>query len=183
VTGDAAVRAVLAEAARYVGEQERPRGSNRSLRIDYWLAEVGLPPAERADPAKGCVVEQPGAAWCAAFVHQAGRQALGAAWPIPRTASVAAMVRWAEAAQVLLDLPHEGDLFVLWNDGLKRYAHVGFVESIARTAEAGPVLRTIEGNTNPGGSREGFGVFRRERRPSAAIRYLRWIAALEGWAG
>lgn len=156
------------------------------MAIDYWLAEVGIAPAERVDPAKGCVVEQPGAAWCAAFVHQVGRQALGAGWPVPRTASVhdphrrwPNIVAWAEDKSLLLPVPHVGDLFVVWNAGLDggRYAHVGFVERLEPGAPVG-LVHTIEGNTNAGGSREGFGVFRRQRKPSAGIAYVRWSAAL-----
>ena len=187
--GSEAVRLVLAEAARYVGEEERPRGSNRSLRIDYWLAEVGVAPAEKIDAAKGCVLEQPGAAWCAAFVHQVGRQALGAAWPVPRTASVhdpkrrwASVAGWAEDKGLLVPAPHVGDLFVVWNGQLDggRYAHVGLVERLEPSAPAAPAtVHTIEGNTNAGGSREGFGVFRRERKPSTGIMYVRWTGALD----
>ncbi|MBK6507204.1 MAG: CHAP domain-containing protein [Ignavibacteria bacterium] len=39
------------------------------------------------------------------------------------------------------------------------FGHTGLVESVN-----GGFLETIEGNTNEGGSREGIGVFRRNRR-------------------
>lgn len=171
---DEAVRVVLAEAARYVGEEEKPRGSNRSSRIDYWLLEANV---------------DPGLAWCAAFVGQVGRQALGASWPVPRTASVhdpkrrwPNVVSWAEEHELLVAGPHVGDLFVLWNESLGRYAHIGFVETTdAAAVDPGraTALHTIEGNTNSGGSREGYGVFRRVRPPGPGIMYVRWTAALD----
>lgn len=166
------VAAVLAEAVRYLGEEEKPRGSNRSTRIDYWLVEAGA----------GL-----GLPWCAAFVGQVGRQALGTGWPVPRSASVSAISAWAEREQLLVAAPHVGDLFLLWNGTLGRYAHIGFVESLKYEAAEEPTTRiaevvTLEGNTNSGGSREGFGVFRRERRPGTGLMFVRWASALGGGA-
>lgn len=159
---------VLYEARRYMGVTERPPGTNRGVEVDYWVKECGL------DPALGL-------AWCAAFVGQVGRQALGASWPCPRTASVMALVAWAErrtTAGVWQTNPVVGDLFVLWEPGLQppRYGHVGFVERF----ELGPpvVLHTVEGNTNAGGSREGYGVFARARSLLPSTRFIRWSIAV-----
>ena len=44
------------------------------------------------------------------------------------------------------------------------HGHTGLVEKVA-----GTVLTTIEGNTNDNGSREGIGVFRREKRTIPSI--------------
>jgi len=152
------VEMVLAEARRYLGVTEVPVGSNRGVEIDYWIKEAGLDP-------------KLGLPWCAAFVDQVGRQALGAtAWPVPRTASVAAIAAWGKKESRLLEVPLAGDLFLLWHQELGRFAHVGFVETVPDPTR----FATLEGNTNPGGSRDGYGVFRRERATGGKTRFVRW---------
>jgi hypothetical protein len=150
---------VLAEAERWMGHSEQPRGSNRSWAIDYWLKEM------RVDV---------GLAWCAAWAWNVGRQALGTAWPVPRAALVQTIVDWANQRSLLRDEPRFGDLFVLYfPDPLNRYAHIGFV------AEAtGNQFTTLEGNTDPGGGREGYCVSRRTRAIGPRIRFIRWVDAL-----
>jgi len=102
-----------------------------------------------------------------------GRQAEGHAWPCPRTASVVVLAAWAATKPaVLQETPAVGDLFILRSEELKRFAHVGIVTKVN-----GDSFETIEGNTNGGGSREGFGVFARVRRVTGAIRFIRWEAA------
>jgi len=149
---------VLAEAKRYLGVTEHPPGSNRGVEVDYWVLECGLDPVG-AYP------------WCAAWVGQMGRQALGTAWPCPRTASVQQLVLWAKSQPGRWqNAPAVGDLFVLWNTALKRYAHVGFVVAIHGTQ-----VTTYEGNTSGGGSREGWGVFERTRPSGGSdIHFIRW---------
>lgn len=158
---DAAVEAVLAEATRYLGVKEEPIGSNHGTCVSYWLREAGV-----ADKLP----------WCAAFVHSMGVQALGRGnWPVPQTASVAALAAWgATTGTVLKTLPKRGDIFLLWEPGLvpARYGHTGFVTAVAMNT-----IETIEGNTNAGGSREGFGVFKRTRPIQPSTRYLRWVEA------
>lgn len=161
--------ALIAEAKRYVGVVEQPKNSNRGPHIDYWVRETGLDPVG-------------GHPWCAAFVHQVGRQALGYRWPCPRTASVMTLVAWAAAKpDVLRESPSAGDLFVLWNEKLNRFAHVGIVtgvshRTVGRMVEFG--YDTIEGNTNDGGSRDGYGCFARHRALSARDRFIHWEAAV-----
>ena len=153
--------AVLTEAKRYIGHQENPRGSNRSILIDAWLTECGV----------GL-----GSPWCAAWTWSIGRQALGAAWPVPRGALVQIVVDWAEPRGILHEQPRFGDLFVLFfPNPLNRYAHIGFVE--APTAD-GRSFTTIEGNTDPGGGREGYCVSKRLRLVTPRIRFVRWVEAM-----
>lgn len=154
--------AVIAEAKRYLGVIEVPKNSNRGLCIDYWVREAGLDPAG-AFP------------WCAAFVGQIGRQALGYRWPVPRTASVAAIAAWAAAKGITSTVGAGGDLFVLWNAGLNRFAHIGVVTNYNVTTNE---YDTIEGNTNGDGSREGFGVFARHRAVHPRDRFIRWEATV-----
>lgn len=160
MTGDEAVLLVLTEARRYIGVAETPRGSNRGVMIDYANAECGAPL---------------GSPWCAAWISLVGRQALGAAWPCPRTASVAAVATWAESGGLLMPMPQLGDLVVLWNAALNRYAHIGLVAETLLTRNQ---ITCYEGNTNPGGSREGWGVSIRDRLVTPQVRFVRWTAAL-----
>mgnify|MGYP001167292155 FL=1 len=156
------IEEVIKQAKKYLGEQEVPKLSNRSLKIDYWLVEAGVP------------VGNP---WCAAFITMMGRQALGTAWPVTNTASVQRMVDWAKtliAAGVWVDTPQKGDLFVLYFDSLSRYGHVGLVTEVLNNGS----FKTIEGNTNSDGSRDGYGVFEREHKQNAKTKYIRWIQTL-----
>lgn len=151
---------VLVEARRYLNVQEAPPGSNRGTEVDYWVREAKLDP-------KGAYP------WCAAFVGAVGRQAIGTLlWRAPRTASVAQLAEWAKQHQVLVESPERGDLFLLWEAQLTppRFGHVGFVDAVAPDH-----MLTLEGNTNPGGGREGFGVFARRRNLAPTTRYVRWV--------
>lgn len=153
--------ALIAEARRYLNVVEEPKNSNRGVCIDYWIREAGLDPAG-AFP------------WCAAFVGQMGRQAVGASWPVPRTAGVAAIAAWAATKGLVSNVGAGGDLFLLWSEQLKRFAHIGIVTDYNVTTGE---YKTIEGNTNGGGSREGFGVFARVRRADGKTKFVRWEAA------
>ncbi|MDP6777209.1 MAG: hypothetical protein QGI83_10635 [Candidatus Latescibacteria bacterium] len=68
------------------------------------------------------------------------------------------------------DVP-DGALFLLYGKVgvVERVYHVGFVDHLN---PADQVLHTIEGNTDPAGSREGGGVFRRERRLGGIYRFV-----------
>jgi hypothetical protein len=153
---------VIAEAKKYLQVREVPLGSNRGTAIDYWIAECGLDP-------KG------GFPWCAAFVGAIGRQALGRArWPCPATASVAQLYAWADKLHIVESTAAVGDLFVVWHPELKRFGHVGLVVANLPAGRIG----SIEGNTSGGGSREGWGVFARERTLATEDRCIRWTRAL-----
>lgn len=161
-----AVAAVLSEAGRFLGVVEDPKGSNRGVEVDYFVREAGLDP-------KGAYP------WCAAYVGQMGRQALGHVWPCPRTPGVMALVKWAkeDTAKRWKMQPEVGDLFVLWNAAVDggRYAHIGFVSAVA-TDE----FTTLEGNSNNAGGREGYGVYSLTRKRLTTTRYIRWTSELLG---
>jgi len=57
---------------------------------------------------------------------------------------------------------------------LRGTTHTGFVSAVR-----GNVFETIEGNTNIGGSPEGFGVFRRTRPITRDYQFVRWGRLLE----
>ena len=162
--------AVLEEARRYVKVVEVPRGSNRATEIDYWLKEVGCPP-----PTAG----KAGLPWCAAFVWNVGRQALGTPhWPLPRYAGVQRLYEWGVAQGLVRETPTVGDIFLLWEAGLTpaRFGHTGFVVEV----KADGSCQCQEGNTNPGGSRDGYGVFERTRHFGVSDRFLRWVLLCDG---
>ncbi|MEI6160492.1 MAG: peptidoglycan-binding domain-containing protein [Roseococcus sp.] len=146
----------LAVAVGELGHMEVPPGSNAGPEVEKYLASVGL---------------GRGLPWCAAFVFwcasRAGPNAL------PRTGGVEKM--WRDGLSVGLPAlrPAEaqaepsriapGMIFFITHGG--GTGHTGFVEGIA----PGGRLITVEGNTNDGGSREGIGVFRLNRRGIASI--------------
>jgi len=151
---------VLAEAAKYRKVREVPRSSNRSVEIDYWLKESGVPL---------------GLPWCCAWVWNIGRQVFGHAWPVPRTALVEDVYDWASAHELLRPVPKSGDFFLLYYPRLKRHGHIGFV-----TKSLTDGYRTCEGNTAPvSGSRDGWGVFERTRAINNRTKFVRWIDALK----
>jgi len=89
-----------------------------------------------------------------------------AGYPAPRTG-------WSPALfpkDKLVKEPFPACVFGLYFPSLKRIAHVGFVERIR-----GKYCVTIEGNTNPEGSREGGGVFRRMRYRKTISKYANWL--------
>lgn len=133
-------------------------GRNRGPEVDKYLRCVGLKP------------ERGAYAWCAAFVcwsvaeaYQRDHWARGltgsAMLPIRMTAGV--FVLWAEIARRCKAKP--GAVFII-DHGMNpektfRRGHTGFVVNVV-----GDEILTVEGNTNPGGSREGDGVYARRRK-------------------
>jgi lysozyme family protein len=137
--------------------REIPEGSNRGPRVDEYLRAAAVDPARGSFP------------WCASFMvfcfDQAARQ-LGIRSPLPRTAGVHDM--WQKAGRAgFRRIPFEiaagdpdqvqpGHLFFI-NTG-NGHGHVGLVVS-----QTDGEMKTIEGNTNELGGREGIGVFARTR--------------------
>jgi hypothetical protein len=111
-----------------------------------------------------------------AFVSAVGRQAVGAAWPLPRLAGVQLMVDHANAAGLLpVETPAIGDLLVVWHEEQQRFAHVGVVAEVKDG-----LFRSWEGNTNDNGSREGTRVLlQKPRRPGPRFKFVRWTALLK----
>jgi hypothetical protein len=157
-TGDRLLTEVLAVAASQIGVLEDPLGSNRGPQVDRYLRSAGLDPTRGSHP------------WCAAFVYfcfAEGSKRIGRKNPVVRTAAV--LEQWdaspvatrigAGRAHFDESVVRPGQIFVIDVGAPDGGGHTGLVESIA----AGKLV-TIEGNTNPGGSAEGIGVFRRRGR-------------------
>jgi hypothetical protein len=128
-------------------------GENCGQVVEHYLSTVG---------------QAAGEPWCAAFVSWVGRTAI-IAWPVPMTASCQVLHDAAEKLSFLDPAPTPGAIFLLWKPALGRFAHTGFI--VGRVATG---WQTIEGNTNPAGGREGYGVFERTRVFAPDDRFIRW---------
>lgn len=151
-------RASLSERALHVARsQERldvreiPKGSNWGKVVQMYLKVAGL-----FSPAP----------WCAAFVTWCLIESGADRKKLPKNpASTYFWWAWAKERGRLADGPRRGDLFV-WNG--KSGGHIGFCLN-----DAGK-FRTLEGNTNDDGSREGYEVAELTRRTSDLQRHPRW---------
>jgi hypothetical protein len=136
--------AVLRLAATQVGIREL--GRNRGQRVEQYQTRAGA---------------HPGDPWCAAFVSWCfAVAATGLGLPCPLRLTARAQDLWKKAPVALRSSwPTPGAIFVI--DHGAGLGHCGLVESFS---EGDLVIVTIEGNTSPGGSREGDGVYRRSRK-------------------
>ncbi len=137
--------------------REEPRDSNAGQAVEVFLKSCGL---------------GKGHPWCMAVLSYVGKQCFGAAWPLPMTAGCVAA---ADAAQkkgirVLPMAAQPGDIVLQWRPSLGRFAHA-FVIAGPKGQGGWP---TIEGNTNDGGSRDGYGMFLRRRELTAQDRCVQW---------
>lgn len=133
----------LHQAASQVGVREVPKGSNWGPMVSLYLKAAGL-----LKPAY----------WCAAFVTWCIVAAGGKRSSLPKlAASTYWWMVWARNTGRNVNKPKRGYLFV-WN--VKGAGHIGFITSVS---DSGQTFETIEGNTNSGGSREGYEVARRTR--------------------
>lgn len=116
--------------------------------------------------------------WCAAFVCHCIAEAARQGWThevkaLPKEAAVRYFLDWCQGrfgVEVWANngrrLPQPGDIAVF----LPRLSHIGIVESVS-----GKTLNTIEGNTNDAGSREGDGVYRKQRAISLPGYFIRFL--------
>lgn len=122
-----------------------------------------------------------GYAWCAAFVCWAVYQAvrdLRVSFKRPVTPGAWDYERWAreQDRSVMLKKPHEGDIkrgdLVIFE-----FSHIGIAVSDAKKG----MVRTVEGNTNQAGSRDGDGVYEKLRSLTRIRSRIRFYG--EGEAG
>lgn len=133
------VKDYLAWCAPQVGVQEKPRGSNRQ-------------------PYAAMAKHRDGLAWCATFLV-AGARATGLRLPPGAdTASCALNEAAFKRAGRLYTKPQVGDWLFVYFPSLQRVAHTGVVVAVD-----GAYVRTVEGNSNDVGAREGYEVCRRRR--------------------
>jgi hypothetical protein len=151
-------------ARTYVGVRETKGEPNRGPEVDRFLRTVGL------DPEKGAY------SWCAAFCYTVYKEAaehLGVVNPCPKTAGVLKM--WERSPVKARVLMHEardnpslirpGALYVADHGHGK--GHIEIVTAVIPSA-----VKTIGGNTNGAGSREGDGVYFKERPIASALGFV-----------
>jgi hypothetical protein len=135
---------------------------NRGPQVDEYVKSVGLNPGGRF-------------AWCVCFLYWCFEKAckdIGRANPMIKTAGV--LDHWNRAGTK--GVPRVTTQQAINNPSLVRPGHIFTMKMSTTLGHTGIVERvmggrlvTIEGNTNPGGSRDGVGVFRREMRKISSI--------------
>ncbi len=124
---------------------------------------------------------QKGDAWCAHFVTGVLDMAYKGSNPLPPTGSCDVMLAAARKVGTELTAPRKpepGDLFFVMRPkgrGWDKHdaIHVGVVVSAARGSDKVLRISTIEGNTNDGGGREGWGCLARSRPLTQALVLVR----------
>lgn len=151
------VKEIIRIAKAEVGVREI-RDTNCGVRVDEYKAATWL------NPKKGW-------AWCAAFVCWVIREALKSSgvkqtktFKRPRTASAWDFENWSRAQDNTTNTrkPHGGDI-VPGDIVVFTFSHIGVAVS---TPNAKGNVRTVEGNTDSAGSREGGGVYLKTRHVS-----------------
>lgn len=159
------VERFVSAAQCFEGFGEIPKGSNAGQVVEAFLKLVGL---NRGQP------------WCAAFIAWVGYRAFydpqtqKSQWPLPLTGGCAVLGEAAQRHGILETTPQRGDVFLLYYPSKKRFAHTGIVLEVL---EDGSCL-TLEGNTNGGGSREGWGCLYKMRKFGPQDRFVRWATLL-----
>lgn len=138
-----------------IGVRENPAGSNSGKEVKEYLYSVN--------------VKVP-APWCAAFVK----------WSFDQAQVKTTITAWSPTAHnqknvvymkgLFYTEPRSGDVFTLWFPKMKRIAHTGFFDRRVNNS----IYRTVEGNTNEAGSREGDGVYVKYRSYRATYSITRW---------
>lgn len=146
----------LDRAIGQIDQKENPLNSNWGHPVQDYLASVGI--------------NFP-ASWCMAFIYwcfDGAANQLGLINPMIKTGGVLPQWHGSSALHQIKFNPQAGDIFIMdLGHGL---GHTGIIESIDSIG-----LRTIEGNTNDTGGREGIEVARRLRKPGLPIiGYLRF---------
>lgn len=148
------------------GTREAHPNKNDGLEVRRMLKNAGI-----SEPAP----------WCAAFVQDcadAAAVATGLANPLDAVvheAYVPSYYQWAVENGKVVKYSDvvPGDLVLFWNDALGRWAHIGFV--VAKMS--GDEFKSIEGNTNDEGSREGYEVALRLRKfKTGKTSFIRWAS-------
>lgn len=156
-----ALKYAMREHERGVSETDGP---NDSPAIREYLAAAGI-----HNPAP----------WCAALVQWAAdRAAMLKAIDNPlrevkHEAYVPSYVHWAQTRGKVVKASDVGlgDIFCLWHAGKQRYAHMGLVRAPPFETDS---YRSIEGNSNADGSREGTRIVSKTRDVTDGTLFIRW---------
>lgn len=138
---------LLAIAGKEIGVREKT-GHNDGARVVEYLTSVKL---KQGDP------------WCAAYVSWVYAKA---GFSGPRSGWSPALFPASRLTKIILP----ADILGVYFESYKRIAHVGLVERLD-----GDYCVSLEGNTNPGGSRDGEGVYRRRRLLKTLHHFADWV--------
>jgi len=136
-----------------IGVREKT-GNNDGVDVEKYLKSTGL---GKGNP------------WCAAFVH----------WCLNQAGIKNNITAWSPTAYDKNKIVYKngwkkefkpGHVFTLYYANLKRIGHTGFVNKKVNST----VVETVEGNTNPEGSREGGGVYKRKRSLNSLYAICDW---------
>lgn len=156
----------------------------RILRGEIGVREVGKNSGKRIREYQAATDLRPLGpwAWCAALICWGVREMLTECFPDgrhpgerPTTAGAWDFERWARENPDLVELLKPVGTVILEGDILvftKSHIGAALERSFPRTASS--IITTVEGNTDPGGSREGDGVYLRERRKDFVRSVIRW---------
>ncbi len=139
-----------------MGKVEVSRGSNWGPDVKKYLASVNykIP-----------------APWCAAFVKYNFDQA-GVKTPITAYSPTAHNSKNLVYYRGKLLKPLQaGDVFTIYFPSMGRIGHTGFAPRMINRS----IVETYEGNSNDGGSREGYGSFKRKRSLHTLYSVTRWV--------
>jgi len=142
---------VVPTAEQFVGWVKEATGMNDGPHVEAIQRVTGN---KRGDP------------WCASFSTFVLDIAYRGKNPLARSASCDVLLEDARKKGWLVTTPEVGDLFLVMRNP-KDAVHVGIVTAVNKTK-----ISTIEGNSNAGGSREGWGVVARMRN-SAGLSFIR----------
>ncbi len=147
----------MAYAADVWHVEEHPRGSNSGQEINRVLNIAGV---DSGNP------------WCAAIwtAYLVDSGVPRANLP-PMAASVHGWGEWASEHRRLVAAPERGMAGLLYHS-----ATTGHL--VVVTHVDGDSIATIEGNTNLDGSREGYGVFRRERTIKSCVGFVHCVGLI-----
>ena len=138
---------IVGIAEKQLGVHERG-GHNAGPQVEAYLRYVGL---------------GKGHPWCAAFVSWVHGQA---GFAQPRSGWSPSLFPTSRQIRT----PKPAALLGIYVGSLKRIAHVGLITGVRQDW-----IESIEGNTNPAGSREGDGVYRRLRHRRAISLYAFYL--------
>jgi hypothetical protein len=143
----------LSIAKTQIGVQEIPKNSNAGPDVEKYLKSVGL---------------TKGYPWCMAFVFWCVKQsAIKTAIKNPLKKTGGVIDQYNSCPTLRQSLPMPGDIFIM--DYGKGIGHTGFVTEVLANGN----IKTIEGNTNDDGSREGYEVCERIRKTKSIKSFLR----------
>jgi hypothetical protein len=135
----------------------------RGLELLKFVREIGANAGPGVEAIQKSTGNKPPDAWCASLMYYVGRLMLGSRWILPRTASCDELLAWARKEGLLIEgagaTPMRGDLCLVMRSATDAI-HVCAVTQVHEDARG---FDTREGNTNPGGGRDGYGVFDRKR--------------------